>query len=105
MFLRGFKMSAIAKARINNFLDTTVYYCQVSKFLLQWAFLIAVTLLVFGGAVWFGSLAWHQKHGGVFFVMGFCAWLAMWRFFVPPAWFTAKSVLGQFISFFRAKYL
>jgi len=40
-------------------------------FCAKWVMCVAVTLLVWGGAIWFGSLAWDQKQGAILGLMGF----------------------------------
>ena len=54
-------------------------YRQV-VFCTRWVICIGATFLVWGGALWFGSLAWDQKQGAVLAVMGFVGWLAVCRF-------------------------
>jgi len=66
---------------------------------------IAVTFLVWGGAVWFGSLAWDQKQGAVLALMGFGAWLAVCRFVLPGFWYLSNEVIKQFVQYINHRFL
>ena len=76
---------------MNNDIKTSARYCMnlaVRKyrdavFYTKWVVCIAITCLVWGGAIWFGSLAWDQKQGAVLALMGFGAWLAVCRLVLP----------------------
>lgn len=71
----------------------------------RWVLCILITLLVWGGAVWFGSLAWDQKQGAVLGLMGFAAWLAVFRFVAPGFWVLSKEVIKQLFRWINDRYL
>ena len=77
---------------------TACKYHQV-VFYAKWVVCITVTFWVWGGAVWFGSLAWDQKQGAVLALMGFGAWLAVCRFVLPGFWYLSNEVIKQFVQY------
>lgn len=79
-------------------------YRQV-VFYAKWAVCIAVTFLVWGGAVWFGSLAWDQKQGAVLALMGFGAWLMVCRFVFPVFWYLSNEVIKKFVQYINHRFL
>lgn len=79
-------------------------YHQV-LFFVKWAACLAITFLVWGGAIWFGSLAWDQKQGAVLAVMGFGAWLVVCRFVLPGFWYLSKEVIKQFFRYINYRFL
>lgn len=83
---------------------TACKYYQV-VFYAKWVVCIAVTFLVWGGAVWFGSLAWDQKQGAVLALMGFGAWLAVCRFVLPGFWYLSNEVIKQFVQYINHRFL
>jgi hypothetical protein len=66
---------------------------------------LAITCLVWGGALWFGSLAWDQKQGAVLALMGFGAWLAVCRFVFPVFWFISIEVIRRFFRYINYRFL
>ena len=74
-------------------------------FCVRWAACLAITFLVWGGAVWFGSIEWDQKQGAVLSVMGFGAWLAVCRFVLPGFWYLSKEVIKQFFEYIGHRFL
>lgn len=83
---------------------TACKYHQV-VFYAKWVVCIAVTFWVWGGAVWFGSLAWDQKQGAVLALMGFGAWLAVCRFVLPGFWYLSNEVIKQFVKYINHRFL
>lgn len=79
-------------------------YHQV-MFWARWGTCILITLLVWGGAVWFGSLAWDQKQGAVLALMGFGAWLTVVRFTLPGFWVLSKEVIKHLFRWIHDRYL
>ena len=76
---------------------TACKYRQV-VFYAKWVVCVAVTFLVWGGAVWFGSLA-------VLALMGFGAWLAVCRFVLPGFWYLSNEVIKQFVQYINHRFL
>lgn len=74
-------------------------------FCAKWMVCIAATLLVWGGAIWFGSMAWDQKQGAVLALMGFCAWLVVCRFVLPGFWYLSIEVIKQFFRYVSYRFL
>lgn len=79
-------------------------YRQV-VFYTRWGVCIGATLLVWGGALWFGSLAWNQKQGAVLALMGFMGWLAVCRFVLPGFWILSIEVVRRFIQYIEYRFL
>ena len=98
---------------MNNDFKIAVRHClhmlackyHQAVFYLKWAACLAITSLVWGGAIWFGSLAWDQKQGAVLAVMGFGAWLAVFRFVLPGFWYLSKEVIKQFFRYINYRFL
>lgn len=74
-------------------------------FFVKWALCVAATVFVWGGAVWFGSLAWDQKQGAVLALMGFCAWLVVCRFIFAVLWYLSLEVISRFFRYINYRYL
>jgi hypothetical protein len=79
-------------------------YRQV-VFCTRWVICIGATFLVWGGALWFGSLAWDQKQGAVLAVMGFVGWLAVCRFVLPGFWILSIEVIRRFFQYIEYRFL
>ncbi len=79
-------------------------YRQV-VFCTRWVICIGATFLVWGGALWFGSLAWDQKQGAVLAVMGFVGWLAVCRFVLPGFWILSIEVIKRFFQYIEYRFL
>lgn len=69
------------------------------------AICIAITLLIWGGAVWFGSLAWDRKNGSILALMGFLGWLFASRYFLAGSWFLSIEVIKKFWQVVSRRYL
>jgi hypothetical protein len=67
---------------------------QVGTYCFSTILRIGVTLLIWGGAFWFGSLGWDSKQGLVFFVMGSGVWLFIFRHMAPDFWDVSLEVIG-----------
>jgi len=74
-------------------------------FCAKWVICIAVTLLVWGGALWFGSLAWDQKQGAILALMGFGAWLVVCRFVLPGFWYLSIEIIKQILRYVNYRFL
>lgn len=74
-------------------------------FCAKWVVCIAATLLVWGGAIWFGSLAWDQKQGAILALMGFGGWLAACRFVLPGFWYLSIEVIRYFFRYINYRFL
>lgn len=74
-------------------------------FWVRWMLCIAVTVLVWGGALWFGSLAWDQKQGAILALMGFGGWLAVCRFVLPGFWYLSIEVIKQIFRYVNYRFL
>ena len=86
-------------------MSMTVRKYHDAVFYAKWAVCIASTCLVWGGAIWFGSLAWDQKQGAVLALMGFVAWLVVCRFVLPGFWYFSKEVIKQFFQYINHRFL
>ncbi len=95
----GFKNSVRA---VLNWIASA--YRQV-VFCARWVICIGATVLVWGGALWFGSLAWDQKQGAVLALMGFVGWLAVCRFVLPGFWVFAIEVIKRFFQYIEYRFL
>jgi hypothetical protein len=74
-------------------------------FYTKWLLGLAVTCLVWGGALWFGSLAWDQKQGAILALMGFGAWLTVCRFVFSAFWFISIEVIKRFFGYINYRFL
>jgi hypothetical protein len=98
---------------MNNDIKTSTRFCMNMAlrkyrevvFYTKWAVCIAITCLVWGGAIWFGSLAWDQKQGAILALMGFVAWLAVCRFVLPGFWYLSKEVIKQLVQYINHRFL
>lgn len=95
----GFKNSV--RAILNRVANT---YRQV-VFCTRWVIFIGATCLVWGGALWFGSLAWDQKQGAVLALMGFVGRLAVCRFVLPGFWIFSIEVIKRFFQYIEYRFL
>ena len=93
------------KTAARCFINSTACKYRQAVFYAKWVVFIAITFLVWGGAVWFGSLAWDQKQGAVLALMGFGAWLAVCRFVLPGFWYLSKEVIKQFAQYINHRFL
>jgi hypothetical protein len=78
------------------------YKYQVGKYYFQKALCAAITVLIWGGAVWFGSLGWPQKQGSVFFVMGFGVWLLIFKLIAPGLWWMSKEMMLDLVRWLKS---
>ena len=93
------------KTAARCFINSTACKYRQAVFYAKWVVCIAITFLVWGGAVWFGSIAWDQKQGAVLALMGFGAWLAVCRFVLPGFWYLSKEVIKQFAQYINHRFL
>ena len=98
-------MSNNIQASVRYWMDMAVRKYHEVVFCAKWAVCIASTCLVWGGAVWFGSLAWDQKQGAVLALMGFGAWLVVCRFVLPEFWYLSKEVIKKFFRYINHRFL
>lgn len=84
---------------------SAVFRYRQAVFCAKWAVCIAATLLIWGGAVWFGSLAWDQKQGAILALMGFGAWLAACRFVLTGFWYLSLEVIKYFFRYIHYRFL
>ena len=98
-------MAIDIKTAARYLINTTACKYRQVVFYAKWAVCIAVTSLVWGGAIWFGSLAWDQKQGAVLALMGFGAWLAVCRFVLPGFWYLSNEVIKQFVRYINHRFL
>lgn len=98
-------MNANFKTTIRRCINSTV--CKYHQFIFyaRWLICLAITLFVWGGALWFGSLAWDQKQGAVLALMGFGAWLAVCRFVLPGFWYLSIEVIKQIFRYVSYRFL
>lgn len=82
-----------------------VFRYRQAVFCAKWVVCIAATMLVWGGGIWFGSLAWDQKQGAILALMGFGAWLAACRFVLPGFWYLSVGVIKQLFRYVHYRYL
>lgn len=66
-----------------------------AKYYIKVLFWVAITVLVWGGALWFGSLGFDQKQGLVLAIMGFSAWLLIFKLGMPAFWVISLEMLGS----------
>ncbi|MEY4755742.1 MAG: hypothetical protein RJA34_640 [Pseudomonadota bacterium] len=85
--------------------ETFVFAWRLMVFYTRWVVCIGAALLVWGGALWFGSLAWDQKQGGVLAFMGFIGWLAVCRFVLPGFWILSIEVVRRFFRYIEYRFL
>lgn len=88
-----------------RWINSAVYRYGHVVFHAKWALCIAVTCLVWGGALWFGSLAWDQKQGAILALMGFGAWLTVCRFVFPVLWFISIEVIKRLFRYINYRFL
>ncbi|MDD3936037.1 hypothetical protein [Rhodoferax sp.] len=93
------------KTAARCWMNMTARKYREAVFCAKWAVCIASTCLVWGGAIWFGSLAWDQKQGAVLALMGFVAWLVVCRFVLPGFWYLSKEVIKQFFQYINHRFL
>jgi hypothetical protein len=92
------------KNTIRHWINTVAYTFGQVVFYVKWSVAVAITCLVWGGALWFGSLAWDQKQGAVLAMMGFGAWLAVCRFVFPVFWFVSIEVIRRFFGYISSRF-
>lgn len=88
-----------------RWINSAVYRYGQVVFYAKWALCITVTCLVWGGALWFGSLAWDQKQGAILALMGFGAWLTVCRYVFPVFWFISIEVIRRFFRYINYRFL
>lgn len=98
-------MDNIFKNAIRHTLAVAVFRCRQAVLFGKWAVCIAATMLVWGGAIWFGSLAWDQKQGAILALMGFGAWLAACRFVLPGFWYLSLEVIRYFFRYINYRFM
>lgn len=98
-------MADYIKTKARYCMNMAVFKYRQGVFYAKWAICIAITSLVWGGAIWFGSLAWDQKQGAVLALMGFGAWLAVCRFVLPGFWYLSNEVIKQFVQYINHRFL
>lgn len=98
-------MNKNLKITVRRCMNMAVCKYRQAVFCAKWVVCIAATLLVWGGAIWFGSMAWDQKQGEVLALMGFCAWLAVCRFVLPGFWYLSIDVAKQLFRYINYRFL
>ena len=86
----------------DEMLQSVGYKYQVEKYYFQKALCVAITVLIWGGAVWFGSLGWPQKQVSVFFVMGFGVWLLIFKLIAPGLWWMSKEMMLDLVRWLKS---
>jgi hypothetical protein len=86
-------------------LEALVFGWRQMVFYTRLVVCIGATLLVWGGALWFGSLAWEQKQGAVLALMGFMGWLAVCRFVLPGFWILSIEVVKRLFQYIEYRFL
>ncbi len=95
-------MATEKEETFDRIIEDVGYKFSVAKYLVQRGFQVAITLLVWGGAVWFGSLGLAHKQGSVFFAMGFGVWLLIFRLMVPDAWYMSKEMMAGWLRWLKS---
>ena len=93
------------KAAVRRCINMAAYRYGQVIFCAKWVMCVAVTLLFWGGAIWFGSLAWDQKQGAILGLMGFGAWLAVCRLVLPGFWYLSINVFKQLFRYINYRLM
>lgn len=93
------------KNAIRHTLTAAVFRYRQAVLCGKWAVCIAATMLVWGGAIWFGSLAWDQKQGAILALMGFGAWHAACRFVLPGFWYLSLDVIRYLFRYIHYRFM
>lgn len=92
------------KITIRRWINMAAHTVGQVVFYVKWSTAVVITCLVWGSALWFGSLAWDQKQGTVLALMGFGAWLAVCRFVFPVFWFVSVEVIRRFFEYISSRF-
>jgi len=90
---------------LRTILETLAFALRQMVLYIRWGMCIGATLLVWGGALWFGSLAWDQKQGAVLALMGFVGWLAVCRFVLPGFWILSIEAVRRLFQYIEYRFL